>query len=138
MLQALRSAPELAGLVRFNEFSQDVELVRTAPWGTRAEAIWGDDDDAQCQAWLQTRGVDVRVRGVVADCVVVVAKERTVHPVRDYLAALSGTGAGASPIGSPTTSMPRTRPPTSKPSGASSSYRPWRVRCCRAAKPTSR
>jgi predicted P-loop ATPase len=92
VLQALRSAPDLFGLVRFNEFAQQVEFARCPPWHTTMPVAWTDDDDVNLQAWLQVRGVDVRQRGVVADCVATVAKDRTVHPVREYLLGLQWDG----------------------------------------------
>lgn len=92
VLHALRAAPDLAGLVRFNEFAQEVEFTRCPPWRTTAPATWSDDDDVHLQAWLQVRGVDVRQRGVAADCVATVAKDCTVHPVREYLLGLTWDG----------------------------------------------
>jgi predicted P-loop ATPase len=40
------------------------------------------------QEWLQKANIDVRHRGIVADCVHRVARESNYHPVRNYLAAL--------------------------------------------------
>src|SRR5690606_2427714 len=93
VLQALRTAPELRGLVRYDEFSLQVEFTRAPPW-REAEpgARWTDDDDTALSAWLQEQGIAVRGRNVVADCVAVVAKDQCVHPVREYLESLTWDG----------------------------------------------
>ena len=86
MLQALRSAPELASLVRFNEFGSRIELASSPPWRTaRAGEPWTDADDVDLQAWLQVRGLEVKARSTIADCVSRVAQDSRHHPVRDYL-----------------------------------------------------
>jgi predicted P-loop ATPase len=92
-LHALRSAPELAGLVRFNEFAARVEFSRSAPWRhVEPGHEWSDADDVDLQAWLQVRGLEVRARNTIADCVSRVARDNPVHPVRDWLASLTWDG----------------------------------------------
>lgn len=92
-LLALKLAPELRGLVRFNSFALRVEFTRTTPWReVAAGAIWTDDDDLSLQAWLQDRDIEVRQRGVVADSVAVVSKEYAYHPVQQYLRDLKWDG----------------------------------------------
>lgn len=90
VLRALRTAPELHDLLRFDEFRQFVEFGRVPPWrklhlGDR----WTDEDDLHLQVWLQGQRIDVRQRHVVADCVLTVARDWTVHPVRQYLERLT-------------------------------------------------
>jgi predicted P-loop ATPase len=93
VLQALRSAPELAGLVRFNEFASRTELATSPPWRTaRAGEPWSDADDVDLQAWLQVRGLEVKARSTVADCVSRVAQDARHHPVRHYLTNLTWDG----------------------------------------------
>ena len=90
VLHALRAAPELAGLVRFNEFAARVEFARPAPWRHVEPGLeWTDADDVDLQAWLQIRGLEVKARGTIADCVSRVARDNPRHPVRDYLAGLA-------------------------------------------------
>ena len=95
VLQALRAAPDLVGLVRFNEFADRVELASSPPW-RRAVAgeEWTDADDVDLQAWLQVRQVEVKARGTIADCVSRVARDNAIHPVRDWLSALAWDGQG--------------------------------------------
>jgi predicted P-loop ATPase len=83
---ALRLAPELRHLVRFNRFAQAVEFARAPPWrGARPGDPWADDDDVSLQIWLQQVNVDVRNRATIASTVTLDAKERPHHPVLGYL-----------------------------------------------------
>lgn len=89
VLQALRAAPELAGLVRFNEFAGRAEFTRSPPWRDAvAGTEWSDEDDVDLQAWLQTRDLEVRARSTIADCVSRVSRDNPSHPVRDWLNGL--------------------------------------------------
>jgi predicted P-loop ATPase len=93
VLQALRYAPEVQGLVRFNEFALEVEFTSEAPWRvTRAGDRWTEADDTLAAAWLQSEGIKVRGRSIVADCIQVVACDRPYHPVREYLLSLKWDG----------------------------------------------
>jgi predicted P-loop ATPase len=92
ILIALREAPELAGLLRFNEFSLETELTGKAPWHSTRVTHWSEADDTQLTAWLQAAGIRVRSRGAVADTVAVVARQHAYHPVRDHLQALKWDG----------------------------------------------
>jgi putative DNA primase/helicase len=88
-LLALRLAPELAGLVQFNEFALRVEFTRSPPWRELKQgATWTDDDDTAALAWLQSMGVEIRQRHIVGDAVAVIAKDHLRHPVREYMARL--------------------------------------------------
>lgn len=89
VLLAMRAAPALQGLVRFNEFALDVEFTRSPPWRSAAEGdSWTEVDDTYAAAWLQAQGLKLRGKGTVADCVQVVARDLPHHPVRAYLEAL--------------------------------------------------
>jgi len=89
VLAALRTAPDLRGLWRFDEFSLKVELTKVPPWrDLTTGAYWTDDDDTALTGYLQEQGVPVRSKNMVADCVSLVAKDSRVHPVREYLGAL--------------------------------------------------
>lgn len=93
VLQALRNAPDLDGLVRFDEFALRAELTRSPPWrDIEPGEAWCDDDDTALTGWLQANGIAVRGRNVVSDCVSLVAKDRRVHPVREYLDSLTWDG----------------------------------------------
>jgi predicted P-loop ATPase len=93
VLTALREAPELRGMVRYNEFRNTVEVGAALSWraATVGEA-WTERDDLDLQRWLQELNLDVRQRGIVSDCVERVARDAAYHPVRDYLEALDWDG----------------------------------------------
>jgi putative DNA primase/helicase len=90
---AMRFAPELSGLTRYNEFSLQVELRRSPPWrDARDGETWTDNDDMQLLVWLQHAGVGIRNRSSISECVSVLAHEHSVHPVREYLKGLEWDG----------------------------------------------
>jgi putative DNA primase/helicase len=83
---AMRSAPELAGILQYNEFAMQCEMRKSPPWRPAARCDrWTDNDDLQLMVWLQHAGIGMRSRGSISECVSVIAHERTVHPVREYL-----------------------------------------------------
>jgi putative DNA primase/helicase len=93
ILIALRGAPQLLGITRYNEFSLEIELARLPPWRSATDASpWNETDDTQLTAWLQRQDIKVRSRGAVADSVIVVARDHAYHPVRSYLSALQWDG----------------------------------------------
>lgn len=86
---AMREAPELKGLMRFNEFALQEEFTRSPPWREAPPgSTWTEEDDTACAAWLQGKGLCFRGNRGVADCAAVVARDSTYHPVRDYLKPL--------------------------------------------------
>ena len=93
VMQALRTAPELRGLLQFNEFGLEIEFTKSPPW-RRVEPSepWTDEDGTALLAWLQAQRIPYRGRQGVADCVAAVSRDRKVHPVRQYLAALEWDG----------------------------------------------
>ncbi len=93
VLHALRNAPDLSGLLRFNEFANRVEFALRPPWrDAMLGEAWTDADDVDLQATLQAHGIDVRARTVVADCGARVARDYSYHPVRRYLDGLRWDG----------------------------------------------
>jgi putative DNA primase/helicase len=93
ILIALRSAPELMGLTRFNEFSLATEFAKPPPWrATVAGTNWSECDDTQLAAHLQHAGLKIRGTAACANCVAVAAREQSFHPVREYLSGLKWDG----------------------------------------------
>lgn len=94
-LHALREAPELAGMLRFDEFSLAIAFSRAPPWpralGSWAGRSWTDADNILLAEWLQRAGISVKDRdaGKAAEAV---AREHTFHPVREYLEGLAWDG----------------------------------------------
>ena len=93
VLLALRAAPDLIDLVRFNSFQNRVEFGRVPPWRkVYLSDPWEDQDDLHLQTFLQEHGLELRQRNSIAECVAAVARDWTVHPVREYLASLEWDG----------------------------------------------
>jgi putative DNA primase/helicase len=88
LILALRNAPALTNLLRFNEFALRAELTRSPPWRQAAPGeAWRDDDDTALLAWLQHEDIPAR-SAAVAGSVALVAKDCLFHPVRAYLEGL--------------------------------------------------
>lgn len=93
VISALRSAPDLAGLVRWNLFAGAVEFGRRCPWRNNLLGErWTDTDDVELTAYLQQQGLDVRGQAVVAAAVQVASHDDEQHPVRQYLDGLRWDG----------------------------------------------
>ena len=90
----LAGAPECEGLIRFNEFTNDVVKARATPWGTAA-GVWDEVDELEMGNWLtRTHWLPSMPRGTLEESVAMVAKRHRYHPVRDELEALRGTWDG--------------------------------------------
>jgi putative DNA primase/helicase len=94
VITALSSDPAFAGTIAFDEFRQEVVVLRPAPWDD-ADADhprpWEDGDDIRLAEWLQHREVNVAPL-VVGRSVGAVAREHRIHPVRSYLDTLRWDG----------------------------------------------
>lgn len=88
-LTALKRAPDWAGVLAFNEFSQATVALKSPPFATAG--IWTDNDDRLTTDWLQRQGITVSVE-IAANAVQTVAREHVFHPVRDYLVSLKWDG----------------------------------------------
>ena len=93
-ITAFRRAPELAGLLAFNQFTGCITTQRSTPWeGTEVGAEWTDNEDRLAANWLQRNGIFV-TPGVVADAAQTVARDTPYHPVRNYLQSLDWDRTG--------------------------------------------
>jgi hypothetical protein len=83
---ALRRAPDWQDVLQFDEFALCTKVRHSPPWegGALAPRVWGPRDDSLTADWLQRHGIAVTT-GVAAEAVEVVAKDDTVHPVKEYL-----------------------------------------------------
>jgi putative DNA primase/helicase len=90
---SLRLAPELAGLLRFNEFSERVEVTRQPPWRSFDDGpSWSSADDVGLKVFLQERDIDCRSTSVIAETVEFFARERRWHPLRNRLLSIRWDG----------------------------------------------
>jgi len=86
IIDALRTLPDMKGRLEFDEFAQRVGFAGEPPWKRQGES-WSDVDTTELAAFLQERKYQVRSRSVVDSAVQVVARDRLVHPVRQFLDA---------------------------------------------------
>jgi predicted P-loop ATPase len=89
---ALRRAPEWDGVLSFNEFTLSTVTQRAPVFGGAAGAEWTDHEDRLFADWLQHHEILVPVE-IAGQAVQAVARDRTFHPVRDYLDGLKWDGA---------------------------------------------
>jgi predicted P-loop ATPase len=66
--------------------------MKPAPWGPVSNTgTWGDHEDRLTAEWLQRKGILVDV-GTAAQAVQTVSKDRSFHPVRQYLESVAWDG----------------------------------------------
>ena len=87
----LRNAECWRGVLAFDEFAYRIMLLVSPPWEPRADGAefkqraWTEQDDLAATHWLQTvEGITV-TPAVTAQAIELVARDRTYHPVRDYI-----------------------------------------------------
>ena len=87
----LPGAPELHGLFAYNEFSNNVELTRRAPWGTPPGAV-GEADDLELGNHL-SRALYLPPMGrqTLEEAISMVARRHAFHPPRKHFEGLRGT-----------------------------------------------
>jgi len=85
-ITALRHAPEWNGVLAFDHFGLAVQAVKPTPWSHTGR--WSEQGDRLGCEWLQQRGIYISTR-IAGEAVETVARERSVHPVRDYLSSLT-------------------------------------------------
>jgi predicted P-loop ATPase len=94
-IHALRHAPEWDGVLWCNAFATSTVARRPPPWayGTRdwRDAPWNDRDDFLVTEWLQQQGIMVPA-SVAGQAIETVARDRSFHPVREYLVSLHWDG----------------------------------------------
>jgi predicted P-loop ATPase len=85
---------ELYRLIRFNEFSEQIEFTRPAPWHRSNSPVpyWTDADVVQARVWLTHKQHFDCGAANMQDAAIAVSKFYSYHPVRDYLNALKWDG----------------------------------------------
>lgn len=90
---ALRHAPEIKELVRYNGFSNKIEVTKAPPWRNAKDGDqWIDRDDTALLQWMQRAGIGIRSSPAISRCVEAVAQDHAFHPVHDYLKSLAWDG----------------------------------------------
>ncbi len=95
-LLVLRRHSSWKGCVGWDEFGQRVVLRQRPPYESGEPHVapreWGDEDDIQTAAWMQSE-LGLLVNSEIArQAVATVAHEHPFHPVRDYLSGLTWDG----------------------------------------------
>jgi predicted P-loop ATPase len=94
-LIALRQAPEWQGVLAYDEFAVATMVLKPPPWLKNevgwVPKQWTDRDDALTADWLQHQDINVTVN-VAAVAAETVAKDRSFHPIKDYLESLEWDG----------------------------------------------
>lgn len=86
--------PDVAGLIAFNEFTNNIEKRRDAPWGTPA-GVWEEADELLMGEWLvREHGLPSMARGALEEAVLMVGRRHAFHPVRAQVEALRGKWDG--------------------------------------------
>lgn len=86
--------PECRGLIRFNDFTNNVEKARPTPWGTPA-GDWMEHDELQLGDWLvRAFGMPSMSREALIEAVMVVARRHAYHPLRERMLGLRGRWDG--------------------------------------------
>ena len=81
---ALRHAPDWDGVLGFNLFHYRAEAVRATPWGYFGR--WDDHQDRLTADWLQHHQIGAGPE-VAGQAIQTVSRERTFHPLREFLSA---------------------------------------------------
>lgn len=91
----LREAPDLQLMLAYDAFSMQTLVVAPPPWEYEPASFrqrnWSGQDDLLITEHMQKAGLPVKVQ-TAAQAVEVVARERSFHPVLDYLGDLKWDG----------------------------------------------
>jgi predicted P-loop ATPase len=87
-IHALRHAPDWDGVLWHNEFATATAARKPPPWAADAkdwqDTPWSDRDDYLVAEWLQRQGI-MAPASIAGQAVETCARDRTFHPVREYL-----------------------------------------------------
>lgn len=93
---AVRYALEWRDRLRYNSFSSTILVEKPLPWdgdGVFQSRQWNDHDNLKLTDWLQGKKIGIEVGKVIAsDAVMMIAREREYHPVREYFSSLKWDG----------------------------------------------
>lgn len=86
--RGIKGIAEVAGVIGFNEFTNNVEKRREAPWGSPA-GVWFEEDELLMGEWLlRQHWLPSVSRQTLIEAVSMVARRHAFHPVRERVIAL--------------------------------------------------
>ena len=92
--RGVSGVPEAAGLIVFNEFTNNVEKTRQTPWGSPA-GVWDEHDELQMGEWLaREHWLPSMSRNTLEEAVLMVSRRHSYHPVREHVEARRGAWDG--------------------------------------------
>lgn len=87
----LPGIPEAAGIIAYNEFTNDVVKLKATPWGTPA-GVWEEIDELELGNWLsREHWLPPMSRQTLEEAVKMIAFRHRYHPARERLNALRET-----------------------------------------------
>ncbi|MEY2892669.1 MAG: hypothetical protein RJA98_2577 [Pseudomonadota bacterium] len=90
----LPGIPEAAGVIAFNDFTNNVMKLKAAPWGAPA-GEWDEVEELELGNWLsRDHWLPPMSRQTLEEAVVMVARRRRFHPARERIESLRGTWDG--------------------------------------------
>lgn len=86
--------PDLRDLLKFNEFSNQIEFARVAPWHRPGENIkqWTDGEALSCKLYMSNRFKFEPTTLIMHEAAYTSAIRHNYHPVKDYLTSLKWDG----------------------------------------------
>ncbi|CAK0751067.1 hypothetical protein CCP3SC15_1740002 [Gammaproteobacteria bacterium] len=90
----LEGSKDWRGVIVFDEFSQCTMKVKPPPYLGGAVGEWDGVDDSKTAMWLSREHGLVVSSAQVAEAIEVLARVRTIHPVREWLQSLKWDGVG--------------------------------------------
>lgn len=82
----------LLKLIRYNEFADNIEFTRRAPWHKLAQRFWTDTDTIMLKYWLSHHKHFNAATMTFHEAVVAVSQDYSYHPVKEYLESLEWDG----------------------------------------------
>jgi predicted P-loop ATPase len=94
-ITALREAPAWHSVLAYDQFAMETIIDAAPPWDFKTSAwisrAWSSHDDLLTAEWLQRAGISVNA-ATAAQAVEAAARDRSFHPVREYLSNLQHDG----------------------------------------------
>jgi predicted P-loop ATPase len=94
-ITALREAPAWHGVLSYDQFAMEAMVSAAPPWDFKVlewvPRAWSSDDDLLTAERLQRAGISVNA-ATAAQAVEAVARDRSFHPVIEYLSSLEHDG----------------------------------------------